>query len=136
MPREVSKYPTELELQILKILWESGPLPVRDVRQALAEREKKRLAHTSVVTTLNNMVAKKYLKRKAQGNAYIFEAKVHRDEVSKGMVGDLVKRVFDGSASALMLNLLADEEFSEAEREELSQLIYTYRQQQQPGEKK
>jgi BlaI family penicillinase repressor len=59
MPRELSKFPTELELQILKILWESGPLPVRAVRQALAEREKKRLAHTSVVTMLSNMVAKK-----------------------------------------------------------------------------
>ncbi|MGK0189689.1 MAG: BlaI family penicillinase repressor [Verrucomicrobiales bacterium] len=136
MPREVSKYPTELELQILKILWSDGPLPVRDVRQALAAREKKQLAHTSVVTTLNNMVAKKYLKRKALGNAYIFAAKVHRDEVSKGMVGDLVKRVFDGSASALMLNLLTDEEFSEAEREELSQLIFIYRQQQRTGSKK
>jgi hypothetical protein len=43
------------------------------------------------------------------------------------MVGDLVKRVFDGAASALMLNLLADEGFSEGEREELSQLISTYR---------
>lgn len=136
MPREISKYPTELELQILKILWKSGPLPVRDVRQILAESEKRKLAHTSVVTTLNNMVTKKYLKRKAQGNAYIFKAIVHRDEVSKGMVGDLVKRVFDGSASALMLNLLTDEEFSEAEREELSQLISTYRQQQKRGSKK
>ncbi|MFM7723925.1 MAG: BlaI/MecI/CopY family transcriptional regulator, partial [Bacteroidota bacterium] len=47
--------------RILKILWQHSPLPVRDVRDALAEQGRD-LAHTSVITTLNTMVGKRYLK--------------------------------------------------------------------------
>ena len=89
MARRSSEFPTELELQILKVLWGRGPLPVRDVRQGLAAAGRD-LAHTSVITTLNVMVQKKYLKRRMQGKACVFTPRVTREEVSRTMLGDVV----------------------------------------------
>jgi len=104
MARRQSEYPTELELQILKVLWQRSPLPVREVRDALAAAGRD-LAHTSVITTLNVMVRKKYLRRWMQGNACLFEPRISREEASRRMLGDMVSRVFDGSAKAVVLGL-------------------------------
>ena len=54
MPRAESEHPTELELDILKVLWSESPLPVREVRERLAEAGRP-LAHSSVITMLNIM---------------------------------------------------------------------------------
>ena len=56
MARPSSRYPTELELEILKILWQKGPLSVREVQEALDDFRK--LAYTSVMTMLNIMSKK------------------------------------------------------------------------------
>ena len=70
MPR-ATQQPTELELKILHVLWNESPLPVREVRQRLAVAGRE-LAHTSVITMLNIMVRKGFLKRSRQGNALLF----------------------------------------------------------------
>ena len=124
MVRPASRHPTELELAILKILWERGPSPTREVRDGLARGEAGRdLAHTSVVTILNIMVRKKYLSRTKSGAAYTFHPRVKREDVSGGMLDDLVDRVFDGSAASLMLNLLERTELDEDEVRRLRRMI-------------
>ena len=122
MVRPKSEHPTELELQILKILWRQSPMAVREVRNALAA-EGRDLAHTSVITTLNAMTRKKYLKRSMQGNACLFQARVSREDASKRMLSDVVRRVFDGSAKAAVLSLFDCAELDAAELEELRRLI-------------
>jgi predicted transcriptional regulator len=122
MPRPPSEHPTELEHQILKILWDESPLPVRDIRRRLADRGRD-LAHTSVITTLNIMVRKKYLKRAKHKNAFLFEPRLSREDVSGRMLGDLVDRVFDGSAAAVVLSLFERSEIDAGELEELRSLI-------------
>lgn len=122
MARPNSTHPTELELQILKILWENSPLPVRDIRDALAHNGRE-LAHTSVITTLNTMYDKKYLKRKKSGKAFLFSPALKQDEVSGNMLTDLVHRVFDGSASAVMLKLIESDEIDRDEVKELRRLF-------------
>src|SRR4051794_28837236 len=104
MVRPSSDHPTELELLILKVLWERSPRTVREVREALATSGRD-LAHTSVITTLNVMVRKKYLRRSMQGKACLFEPRVSRESTLSQMLTDVVDRVFDGSAKALMLSL-------------------------------
>jgi len=106
MARTASEYPTELELQMLKVLWEDSPMTARQIREALAARGRE-LAHTSVITTLQKMVDKQQLKQldPAEGKAFRFAPCVAEKEVSKRMLGDLVDRVFDGSAEAVMLSL-------------------------------
>jgi len=123
MPRNPSRYPTELELEILKILWHHGPMPTGSIREKLAREAGRDLAPTSVITTLNVMKDKGYVSRKRDGKSYVFRARVREHTVSKGMIGDLVDRVFDGSASALMLRLVESRGVSPQEIEQLEQLV-------------
>ena len=122
MADRTSQRPTELELMILKILWEESPLPVREVRSRLADNGRE-LAHTSVITTLNTMCDKEQLCRKKDGKAFLFSPRIEQDCVSQSMLGDLVERVFDGSATALMLSLFDRSDIDADEVKELRRLL-------------
>ena len=126
MARSPSDYPTELELQILKVLWESSPQTARQIRDALAERGRD-LAHTSVITTLQKMVDKLQLDQldPVEGKAFRFAPLISDQQVSRGMLGDLVERVFDGSAEAVMLSLF---DVSELDEEALKRLRKAFNQ--------
>ena len=117
MARPASSHPTELELEILKVIWRRGAATVRQVRDALAPERP--LAHTSVITIMNIMTEKGYLERDAESHAHVYRARVAEKAVRKRMLGDLVRRAFDGSAVAVVLNLL---ETSDLKAEELAEL--------------
>jgi BlaI family penicillinase repressor len=122
MARPASTYPTVLELQILKLLWQQSPLLARDVQQMLAGNGRD-LAKTSVITTLNTMVAKKYLLRRKQGNSFLFSSRISQAEVSEQVLGDVLDRVFDGSTSAVLLKLFDVTSVNDAELKELRRII-------------
>ena len=124
MARPNSEYPTALELQILKVLWEQSPQTVREVRDALAVAGRD-LAHTSVITTLGTMVDKDQLEKldPAQGKAFRFAPLIQREDVSRDMLGDLFERVFDRSAEAVMLSLFGVTELDEQELAGLRKLL-------------
>ena len=121
MARRASRYPTELELEILKILWRNGPSLVRHVRKKLAPFRE--LAHTSVMTMLTIMTEKGYLKRSKEGNRYIYRPIVIEEEITSGMIGDIVNRVIDGSTMAAVVNLLETGDIEEQELAELRKII-------------
>jgi predicted transcriptional regulator len=123
MARSESEHPTELELEILKVLWDESPLPVREVRARLATEADRPLAHSSVITMLNIMHRKGYLRRRKDGKSFLFTPKVKKESVSGGMMGDLLSRVFDGSPSAMMLNLLETTDLDADELAEIRKLI-------------
>jgi len=123
MARSGSNHPTELELEILKILWDTSPLPVRDVRTRLAAQASRTLSHSSVITMLNIMVRKGYLRRKKEGKAFFFTPKVEKESVAGGIMGDLLSRVFGGSPSAMVLNLIETADLDADEMAELHRLI-------------
>lgn len=122
MARPASKYPTELELQILKVLWRRSPLLARDVQAALA-RTGRVLAKTTVITTLNTMVDKKYLTRKKQTNTYLFAPRITEGEVAGRVLANVVDRVFDGSTSAVLLKLFDVKNIDSDELKELRRII-------------
>lgn len=122
MARPTSKHPTELELEILKTLWEQGSLSGREVRDSLAKHSRE-LAYTSVMTIMGIMADKGYLRRKKQGNGYIYTARITEHSTKKKMMGDMVKRLFSGSAAAAMVNLLESTNVSPDELKQLRQLI-------------
>ncbi len=122
MTERVQTQPTELELRILKLLWDESPLPVREVRQRLASGGRN-LAHTTVITTLNVMVRKRQLKRKKDGKAYLFSPCIRRDVTSNHLLSDVVDRVFDGSASAVVLNLIDHQDIDDDELRDLRRLL-------------
>ncbi len=123
MARQESEHPTELELEILKVLWDESPLPVREVRARLASEADRPLAHSSVITMLNIMHRKGFLRRRKEGKSFLFTPKVKKESVSGGMMGDLLSRVFDGSPSAMMLNLLETADIGADELAEIRKLI-------------
>lgn len=122
MARPASKFPTEFELQILKILWQDAPLLAREVQSALA-LDGRELAKTSVITTLNTMVDKKYLKRRKQGNTYLFSPRISENEVGERVLGDVVDRVFDGSTASVVMKLFDVGQIDEEELKELRRVI-------------
>ena len=123
MARPVSEHPTALELEILKILWNDAPLPVRDVRAKLESEAQRPLAHSSVITILNIMHQKGYLQRQKQGKSFLFSPKVQKENIAGNIMGDLLSRLFDGSPSAMMLNLLETAEVDSDELAALRKLI-------------
>lgn len=123
MARPESSHPTELELEILKILWDESPLPVREVRQRLKVDANRPLAHSTVVTMLNIMHRKGYLQRRKHGKSFFFQPKVKKDRVAGRMMGDIAEKLFDGSPSAMMLNLLETSDLDSDELAEIRKLI-------------
>ena len=122
MARRPSQHPTELELQILDVLWDRGRSPVRDVRAALAEAGRP-LAHSSVVTMLNIMHGKRLVRRRKVGKAFEFTAGVPREKVGVGMTRDLLGKLFGGSPAAMMLGLMDAGELDDEEIAEIRRLI-------------
>jgi predicted transcriptional regulator len=122
MARPASEQPTELELQLLKILWEKSPQPVRDIRDALA-RSGRDIAHTSAITTLNTMVKKRILTRKKAGKAFLFAPRISREQVQRSVLGDLLRRFFDGSTKEVVLGVFEQGGIQRDELKELRRLI-------------
>ena len=122
MARPAAEQPTDLELQFLKILWEESPQPVRQIRDVLAESGRD-IAHTSVITTLNTMVKKRLLTRKKEGKAFLFSPRITREQVSRSVLGDVVNRVFDGSAKSVLMGLFKHSDIHPDELKELRKLI-------------
>lgn len=121
MARPPSKHPTELELEILKILWRDGPLSARAVRDLLEPFRD--LTYTSVITIMNIMVRKKYLRRSKADVGYLYKARITQASTTGGMLRDLVDRAFDGSVATLMVNLLESSEMNPAELAQLRELL-------------
>ena len=122
MARPGSEHPTELELALLKVLWQAAPQTVESVRAALAAGGRE-LTYSSVITMLNIMVRKKYLKRIKRGRAFEFTPLVEEQGIHRRMLDDLVNRVFDGSAQAVMLELLQTSDVNADELNAIKRLI-------------
>ena len=119
--RTRSRTLTEQELEIMKVVWGLERATVRDVYEALRERRK--IAYTTVMTMMNILETKKYLKKQAQDRAYVYETTRPRSEVIKGMVREFVDRVFNGSAEPLLVHLIKDRRLSKKELEKIARTI-------------
>jgi predicted transcriptional regulator len=102
MPRKKNEQLTPLELEIMKVLWETGAANVQTVQGRL-ERE---LAYTTVQTMLNVLHRKDKVTRELREKAYFYRPAVSQSQVMKQTVGDIVDRMFGGSAESLVMNLL------------------------------
>jgi len=121
MPRRASELPTDVELEILQILWNSGPSMLGQICAAL--RLQRKVATTTVATMLKIMLDKKLVKRSPASRGSLWEAKLSRQAASAGLVRKLLDRVFDGSAEKLVAHLLEAGQLSDSDRQELRRLL-------------
>lgn len=119
--RTKSKTLTAQELEIMKIVWELGPATVRGVYEALLERRK--IAYTTVMTMMNILEDKGYLKKRAAERAYVYQAARPKSQVIKAMLQEFVNRVFDGSAEPLLVQLVKDRHLSQKDLEKITRTI-------------
>jgi BlaI family penicillinase repressor len=129
MARPKQEQPTPAELEILKLLWDRGTLTVRDVMEEL-NRDGRERAYTSVMSLMNVMFEKGLLKRTPVGRAFEYAAKVPREKALGQMLGDLLGRAFEGSASALVAQLLDEANPDQAELAEIRKAIAQYQKEQ------
>jgi BlaI family transcriptional regulator, penicillinase repressor len=112
---------TELQLAILRILWDKGEATVQDIWEALhAERG---LAQTTVATMLSRLERRGVVTRRAQSRQYRYRAAVTEQEVQHSMIGELTERLFDGDVTALVQHLLAGEDVSPGDIAKIRDMI-------------
>src|SRR5881227_1743709 len=116
--------PTASELEILRVLWTRGPSTVREVHESLSE--KKELGYTTVLKLLQIMTTKGTVRRDEGQRAHVYEACQPATETKRQLVGDVLQRVFEGSASDLMLHALEGRRTSKKELDELRRLLDEY----------
>jgi BlaI family penicillinase repressor len=100
---------TPLELEIMKVLWETGPANVQSVQariRALGPTRGRELAYTTVQTMLNVLHRKGKVKRQLKERAYFYRPVFSRQKAVKQAVGEMLDRFFGGSADGLVLNLV------------------------------
>lgn len=117
-PKKGRPRPTDAELGILRVLWQRGPSTVREVQESL--NEVRPTGYTTVLKTLQIMTEKGLVRRDEQQRAHVYEARFAQHQTQRQIVGDLLNRVFDGSASNLLMHALATKKGTSAE--ELSQI--------------
>jgi predicted transcriptional regulator len=117
--------PTDAELAILRVLWESGPATVRQVHEAMAgDRD---TGYTTTLKLMQIMAEKGLVTRDESSRTHIYAARVSRDRTQRQLVNDLIDRAFGGSAAALVLQALSAQPTSEEELGEIRRLIDDYR---------
>lgn len=121
MSRPASSHPTEVELQILRILWDLGPSPVRAIHARL--EADKGTNYSTTVKMLAVMLEKGLLKRDERASPHIYRPTMTRDKAGKRMIGELVEKVYQGSAMSLVLAALSQTKATPAERKEIRRLL-------------
>src|SRR5215470_9068051 len=94
---------TPLELEIMSVIWETGPAGVQTVQANLKSRE---LAYTTVQTMLNVLHRKGRVKRQLKDRAYVYRPALSREKAVNNAIGEMLDRFFGGSADSLVLSLV------------------------------
>jgi BlaI family penicillinase repressor len=122
MKKKPARVLGQQELQIMTVAWERGRVTVRDVYEAL--RERRQVAYTTVMTMMNILDEKGFLKKTpGEDRAFVYEPVKSRQTVTRAMVNEFVDRVFGGSANPLMLHLIEDRHVTEEDLDELRRAI-------------
>jgi predicted transcriptional regulator len=113
--------PTKLELAILRVLWDAGPRSVRDIQGIL--NESKPTGYTTVLKMLQIMTEKGLVERDETVRPQIYRARYSQAQTQRHLVSDLLKRAFDGSVKALVMQALATKKSSAKDLEAIEKLL-------------
>ncbi len=96
--------PTDSELEILNILWENGPMTVREVHEILEKN--KDAGYTTTLKLMQIMYDKELLTRDASNKSHVYTANISRHKTQGQLVRRMIDNVFNGSASQLVMQAL------------------------------
>lgn len=111
---------TPLELEIMNVLWETGPANVQTVQGHIRGRE---LAYTTVQTMLNVLHRKGKVKRQLKDRAYVYRPVLSRQKAMTQAVGDMLDRFFGGSADSLVMSLVETRKLTPEKLEQIQKLL-------------
>ena len=112
--------PTEAELTILNVLWATGPATVREVHDALSEKQ---IGYTTVLKQMQVMTEKGLLERSERFRSHVYGATLPREHTQQLLAGNLLQRAFDGSAKNLVLGALSAKKVTATELAEIRQML-------------
>ncbi len=110
---------TDLELEIMKVVWDSGDVTVREIYENLGERRK--VAYTTVMTMMGILEQKGFVSKDDSERAYVYRQTKKRKQVISKMVGEFVDRVFNGAAEPLLVQLIDDRQLSQEDIQRLAE---------------
>ena len=121
MARPKSPILTESELRLMDVLWDKDAATVREVVSALPKDRS--LAYTTVMTLLQTLWKKGYLRYEKRGRAFVYHPVVDRTEARRGVIKYIVSRFFEGSPRLMMLNIVEDEAIDPKVVQDLKRLL-------------
>jgi len=113
--------PSDLEMQILSVLWDRGDSTARQVLETMPDG--KRRAYTSILSVMQVMEKKGLLRHTNRGVAHVYSPAVHRKKIIRPFIHKVVNEVFGGRPSAMMQALLTETPISDAELARIHQLL-------------
>ena len=113
--------PSDLEMQILSVLWDRGASTAREVLEAMPDG--KRRAYTSILSVMQVMEKKGLLKHSNRGVAHVYSPAVSKKKIIRPFMHKVVNEVFGGRPSAMMQALLAETPVSDDEMARIHELL-------------
>ncbi len=111
---------SDLQLDLMRVLWRGGELSVAEATEALAERA---LAHTTVATLLTRLEKRGVVELRRDGRQLLYRAAVSEAQVRRSMVSSLIAQVFRGDPKALLAHLLSEREVAPGDLERVRALL-------------
>lgn len=124
-------YPSDTELDILRVLWDRQPRTVREVHEALSVT--KDVGYTTTLKQMQRMLEKGALHRQEEGRAHLYSTPLKAPKVQRSLLSRLTEKAFGGSAIDLVMQALGQEDPTDDELEQLEQLIAQKKKQQKDG---
>lgn len=124
----MANIPSDAEFGILTVLWRCGPSTVREVHQTL----EKGTGYTSTLKQMQVMHEKGLLRRSERYRSHVYEAALTREEAQARFAGDLMHRVFEGSARDLVLGALTAQRASDEDLDEMRRMLDRFEKRRKP----
>ena len=124
MPRKPSPALTDAEARVMAVLWRADTATVADVVAALrAGKRRPAVSYSTIQTILRILENKGYVAHEKVARAFVYRPVVDERQARSRALKHLVNRLFNGSPSLLVLNVLDDEEIDPAELRVVKKLI-------------
>jgi predicted transcriptional regulator len=120
--RAATPRPTDAELEILNVLWQRGASTVREVHQAIT-RTRPAMGYTTVLKLMQIMAEKKLVRRNESQRAHVYEARLAREQTQRQLIGHLLERAFEGSATKLVMQALSARKASAEELSSIREML-------------